>query len=225
VLISQDLMPRPAGIPVQTIDREVATLGVFDTKALQVVNVPSKGGFARQRGPEGVKDDFPFRFSKSMVCCLLSIRRDRRSVKFHEAGMVYLTVAAQKAAAQRGAQAEDNGVAGRVRAGEWGGEQKNRPRGPRKSLKRLDSDKEIKVNSGENPRVFQAIPTMFQGFPRKEGKIRNKNIASRLSLRLAPRNASPQRMEPRLLRKSRPAIHARLASGRARGLLGNQEQR
>src|SRR5271157_1025903 len=40
-------------------------------------------------------------------------------------------------------------------------------------------------------------------------------------------DASPQglatRIEPRLLRKSCPAIHARLASGRAHGLFGNQE--
>src|SRR5208283_1898908 len=65
----------------------------------------------------------------------------------------------------------------------------------------------------------------------------NCEIASRSSLRLGPRpvparvnceDAPPQRLatriEPRLLRKSRPAIHARLASGRARGLFGNQEQ-
>ena len=35
--------------------------------------------YARRVGVrEGVKHDFPFRFSKSMVCCLLSIRRGRR---------------------------------------------------------------------------------------------------------------------------------------------------
>ncbi len=69
------------------------------------------------------------------------------------------------------------------------------------------------------------------GFSRACGRIR---IASRCSLQIAARrprrrawacqDAPPKRlatrMEPRLLRKSRPAIHARLASGRARGLFG-----
>ncbi len=48
-----------------------------------------------------------------------------------------------------------------------GGNKKNGPRGPRKSLKRLDSDMEIKVNSKENPSVFQAFPTIFQRFSKQ----------------------------------------------------------
>jgi len=35
---------------------------------------------------------------------------------------------------------------------------------PDRPLERLDSDKEIKVNSKENPSVSQAIPTIFRGF-------------------------------------------------------------
>src|SRR5271165_4526488 len=62
---------------------------------------------------------------------------------------------------------------GRRRQGREEPERENRggrkygPRGPRKPLKRLDSDKEIKVNSKENPRVCQTIPRNFQGFSRK----------------------------------------------------------
>src|SRR5271166_3111239 len=46
------------------------------------------------------------------------------------------------------------------------------PRGPRNPLKRLDSEKEIKVNSKKNPRIFQTITVIlgyqgkFQGIPR-----------------------------------------------------------
>src|SRR5271165_6106098 len=62
---------------------------------------------------------------------------------------------------------------GRRRQGREEPERENRggrkygPRGPRKPLKRLDSDKEIKVNSKENPRVCQTIPRNFQGFSRE----------------------------------------------------------
>ena len=45
-----------------------------------------------------------------------------------------------------------------------GGERKNCPRGPRNPLKRLIPDMEIKVNSKENPSVFQTIPRIFQAF-------------------------------------------------------------
>ena len=40
------------------------------------------------------------------------------------------------------------------------------PRGRRNPLKRLDSEKEIKVNSKKNPTIFQTIP-MILGFPGK----------------------------------------------------------
>ena len=58
---------------------------------------------------------------------------------------------------------------GGARTGEKGAERKNGPRGPRKPLKRLISDKEIKVNSKENPSVFQTFPRIFQAFS-KESK-------------------------------------------------------
>ena len=75
-------MPFPSDTPLKTIDGKAAALGDFDGKALLVVNVAS--GFTPQyAGPEGVREgvghDFPFRFSKSMLCCLVSIRRGRRS--------------------------------------------------------------------------------------------------------------------------------------------------
>ncbi len=52
---------------------------------------------------------------------------------------------------------------GAARTGEMGGKEKNAPGGPRKPLKRLDSDKEIKVNCGQNPSPFPAIPRILQG--------------------------------------------------------------
>ena len=66
------------------------------------------------------------------------------------------------------AQADDrDGDGGGSEAAESGLEYKNGPRGRRKSLKRLDSDKEIKDNSKENPRIFQAIPSIIQGVSRQ----------------------------------------------------------
>ena len=59
---------------------------------------------------------------------------------------------------------------------------KNTPRGPRKSLKRLVPDKEIKVNSKENPRTFQTIPRIFQGNSKKskdfQGMRRRRDAAA-----------------------------------------------
>jgi hypothetical protein len=78
-------------------DGKAAALSDFGGWAPRVVNDASKHGFAPQyAGPEGVKHDFPSRFSKSMVRCLLPIRSGRRSMKCPEAGMVDLTVAAPK---------------------------------------------------------------------------------------------------------------------------------
>jgi hypothetical protein len=56
------------------------------------------------------------------------------------------------------------GATGRI-----GGGIKMAPGGPRKPLKRLDTDKGIKVNSKENPTKIQTIPRIFQGFS-KESK-------------------------------------------------------
>src|SRR5208282_5506679 len=114
-----------------------------------------------------------------MLCCLLPIRRGRRSTDFHEAGMVDLTVAAQKRWLSSGRKPRTTARRAEPERGN-GGEQKNGPGGRRKPLKRLDPDKEIKVNSKENPTVFQAIPTIFQGFS-KEIKGFPKSAKTRAS--------------------------------------------
>jgi hypothetical protein len=72
---------------------------------------------------------------------------------------------------------------GAAQTGEMGGGIKKRPRGPRKPLKRLDSDKEIKVNCGQNPSPFQTIPRIF---PKKPEEIkafpRNAKVYDRSSI-------------------------------------------
>ena|SRR5271166_1394317 len=57
---------------------------------------------------------------------------------------------------------EQRGANGRI-----GGGTKYALGGLRKPLKRLVSEKEIKVNSKENPRTFQTIPRIFQGISKK----------------------------------------------------------
>jgi hypothetical protein len=83
--------------------------------------------------------------------------------EFNEVSMGDMTVHAEARRARRKPRAATATAAdpGRRNLG-WN--KKNGPRGRRKPLKRLDSDKEIKVNSKENPRIFQAIPRIFLGF-------------------------------------------------------------
>ncbi len=75
-----------------------------------------------------------------------------------------LTVHAEARRARR--KPGDRDGDGGSRPGEIRAGIKNGPRGRRKPLKRLDSDKESKVNSKENRRILQAIPMIFRGFSR-----------------------------------------------------------
>src|SRR5208282_1516343 len=83
------------------------------------------------------------------------------------------------------------GATGRI-----GGGIKMAPGGPRKPLKRLDTDKGIKVNSKENPTKIQTIPRIFQRFF-KEIKGFPRNANARGSSRHGTSTAAPSSLPAR----------------------------
>ena len=91
--------------------------------------------------------------------------------------------------------------------------------------------RKFKARGSEIQASFFRESGLFKGLranPNCEPLLSDSPLGGRRRRAWTCEDAPPQRlairMEPRLLRKSRPAIHARLASGRARDLLGNQEQ-
>ncbi len=70
------------------------------------------------------------------------------------------------------------------------------PGGPRKPLKRLDTDKGIKVNSKENPDHSKDFPTIFQGNQRISKECeRAWRVSSRHEHRRALELTRPQVVE------------------------------
>ena len=167
-----------------------------------------------------------------MLCCLLSIRRDRRLAGFHEADMIDLTSedARQKlldkinrVVANLGAEAGRKTIKAEAAWAARGPKRENRgetncgPRGPRKCLKRLDPDKEIKVNSKDFPRKSKTIPKEFpRNFQEFKGKSKTPagsgDSYTVVNCEIAPRRPLVRR---RLWRVPPRSAQDRQSSGRA----------
>jgi len=119
----------PSGRPISSLRRSAVNAGVVG--ASKPIAIASAGG-----SEAGARFFFPFYRIKAMV--ILSVRRGRRP--------------AARLTRQACLIGRQWGGARRSPTGRIGAERKNGPRGQRKPLKRLVSEKEIKVNSKEKSR-------------------------------------------------------------------------
>jgi hypothetical protein len=124
--------------------------------------------------------DCPLRVYRIVLPCLRSVRRGRRSAA-HKTRQAWL-IRGRRGGERRGLKREN------------GQKQKNTPRGPRKPLKRLVSEKEIKGF----PRKIEGLSKQFRGF--SKGFRRNQRISKECrNAKTQPRLASSRRLASRVL--------------------------